>query len=559
MTTYNSGCSFDPCWYDSEAILVSPTSSPNTTTDSDLPSCQNLRSIKSPLTSPYGSDMLKEFPVGSTRYVGRHLVSQLSSIKLHVSHGPLRLQNLTRSDELSPSPLTKTKSGYKFSLMVTTFLGRVYLSLHFLRMLRQLRDPAMTIGWSLSFPTVVSQDSTVMRLARLGDLESLKELFILGKARPSDVLENGRGLLHFAAKAHNIELIGFLLHNGAEINAFDDDGETPLHVQLACTFDGFNATKTSRFLISHGADVMVQSVSGATPSHNFYSPAIESILRFHPEYIDIEAEDEHGLTFFHYMAWSSRSSTKIARLYVEHGAGGALLSARDRAGRIPLHLVAQRGNIPLVAYMLEIMVSKKIELMQADLMGRTAMHYALESKRSGVITLLAEKGVSIHTADSLGRTPLHHAVMQRHVGSLEGLLKLGAIHDLHAVYEKGRTPLHLAQRRKDASEVVRHLLEFGAGQEKTTADMRGRTDRVFEYQYIQRETEADQLEAEGRYCLSPSCRQQMQSTNSGYWRTSRLKVDLVLMILGIFLWKCLKVLIPSLSVSRLHIDFAKKL
>jgi ankyrin repeat protein len=387
----------------------------------------------------------------------------------------------------------------------------------------------------------------------------------LGRKKPSTNLII---LEQCAAKSHNIKLIEFLLQSGAEINASDDDGEyvpfrstqtvthglsnlavsrTSLHVQLSCTSNGSDASETSLFLISHGADIMTQSVSGATPLHNFYTPTVELILKYHSDCIDIETEDDQGMTFFHYMAWSSRSSVEIARLYVENAAGAALLLARDRAGRIPLHLAAQRGNIPLVAYMLEIMVSKKIDLMQRDLMGRTAMHYALESKRTGIITLLAEKGVSIHTADVLRRTPLHHAATKRHVGSLKVLLELGATDDLHAVDEKGRTPLDLARRRKDASEIVLCLLAFEAGEDKIAEDLQESPNGVFEYQNIPQETEGDEREEEERYCLSPLY-WQTQSTDSGYRRTSRLTADLVLMILGIFLWKCLKPIIPSLSL-----------
>jgi hypothetical protein len=116
--------------------------------------------------------------------------------KLHIACGPILLQRWNISDREPQYRATKSKDGYGITVMFTSALGKVSFAIYFLRKCRQFSAPSISIQWNLSFPSLVQDDSVVMRLARMGDVRGLRSLFLQGKARPSDVMENGRGLLH---------------------------------------------------------------------------------------------------------------------------------------------------------------------------------------------------------------------------------------------------------------------------------------------------------------------------------------------------------------------------
>ena len=78
----------------------------------------------------------------------------------------------------------------------------------------------------------------------------------------------GRTPLHYAANEpyyyanseHNLKMVEFLLKAGADVNAKDKEGATPLH--YAAIND---ATKLVEFLLKAGANVNEKTYSGITP------------------------------------------------------------------------------------------------------------------------------------------------------------------------------------------------------------------------------------------------------------------------------------------------------
>ena len=58
------------------------------------------------------------------------------------------------------------------------------------------RQESLSVQWSLSFPSVVPENSAIMRSARDGDVKSVIALFEGGEASYSDTAPNGTSLLH---------------------------------------------------------------------------------------------------------------------------------------------------------------------------------------------------------------------------------------------------------------------------------------------------------------------------------------------------------------------------
>ena len=117
---------------------------------------------------------------------------------------------------------------------------------------KKCRNPQGTLSlhWNLSFPRVVPNDAEVFKFVRQGNVDGVRSIFAMGSGAPSDTASDGTGLLHVcpllcsiskslcfvelillikydqAAVRHgSVEMIEYLIQEGADVNARDDDGE----------------------------------------------------------------------------------------------------------------------------------------------------------------------------------------------------------------------------------------------------------------------------------------------------------------------------------------------
>ena len=72
----------------------------------------------------------------------------------------------------------------------------------------------------------------------------------------------GQTPLHRACEYCNYKISKLLIENGADVNAKDQDGVTPLH--YACHWE-YGSYKVIKFLIENGADVNAKDNDGQTP------------------------------------------------------------------------------------------------------------------------------------------------------------------------------------------------------------------------------------------------------------------------------------------------------
>ena len=160
----------------------------------------------------------------------------------------------------------------------------------------------------------------------------------------------------------------------------------------------------------------------------------------------------------------------------------------DNDGRIPLHLAAQEGHLPVVKILVEhhSPVDKKshdgktalrgaaiegykdcvdylhsvgadIDYRDAD--GRSTLYVLALENKFEVAGLLLDKGAKVDLVDHEGRTALHVAAWQGHYEIVEVLCQYGA--SLDAVDNDNRTALQSAAWQGH-DRVVQYLLEKGA-------------------------------------------------------------------------------------------------
>ncbi len=181
-------------------------------------------------------------------------------------------------------------------------------------------------------------------------------------------------LLHYAAAGGSLDIARMLLAAGADPNAVDGDGQTPLH--WACATQQLDL---ARALLEHGGrpSVSVRSAAGLTPlliavsatatrsvPVSFYKGVVvfASQSAFPPPdlaqlLLDAGADTsarmpKSGNTALHVAA--ERGDAAMVRLLLSHGADRA---ARNAAGLTPLAL-AERGDIRATAAVLRDAVAR---------------------------------------------------------------------------------------------------------------------------------------------------------------------------------------------------------
>ena len=88
--------------------------------------------------------------------------------------------------------------------------------------------------------------------------------------------DDGESPLHFAAMYGNVQITRFLLSTGADIRIVDDEGNTPLHWAAAA-----GQLHQVRLLIDHGAAADAQNKMGQTAAERCGHEHIADFLRTH--------------------------------------------------------------------------------------------------------------------------------------------------------------------------------------------------------------------------------------------------------------------------------------
>ena len=78
----------------------------------------------------------------------------------------------------------------------------------------------------------ISRSRTPLSMEQLTIQEALMKTMDCSKLDAKS--QNGFTMLHHAAKENRPDIIEFLVNSGCNIDAEDDEGQTPLHTKLQC-------------------------------------------------------------------------------------------------------------------------------------------------------------------------------------------------------------------------------------------------------------------------------------------------------------------------------------
>lgn len=318
----------------------------------------------------------------------------------------------------------------------------------------------------------------------------------------------GRVGLSWGTGAGTAAFAKALLDAGADVNARDDRGRTPLHEAVGSRRPGIGDSLVV-VLLEAGADVNARSESGATPMHLALNhPAVvTTLLEFgaDPAAVDtaghvadpfscqnfvthsffalapsdvvagcIEEAASLNATMFrqspvysglfgdrpiHTAAESAGDPATITALLE----AGAALHGRDRSDHTPLHHASQSGTPANVRALLA--AGAQVDMRASGFAvdwgwDWTPLHLAAQNPDPEVVRVLLGAGADVNARAYYGQTPLHLAAGNENSEVAALLLEAGA--DVSAREWMGRTPLHAAAAANENPAVIELLLEAGA-------------------------------------------------------------------------------------------------
>ncbi|MDP0589282.1 MAG: ankyrin repeat domain-containing protein [Candidatus Endonucleobacter bathymodioli] len=264
---------------------------------------------------------------------------------------------------------------------------------------------------------------------------------------------NGNSLLHIACSKGRIEIVNILLSYGADINACDCHGDTPLFLSVIV-----NDWNMFKLLISKNADVNVQNTNGQTALHCAVNA---SMLKYAKSLLDrganINKTNNKQKTAIHLA--SVCSSDYILPLVL----GSTQLPDLDLLD-IDQCTALHRATMLHKVHNVSRLLNSGADVNVRNKNGLTALHLALRPKyltssksnysplpEQVIIAELVNHNANINTVDYNGFTPLHIAACYHTPIILNILLDHDA--DISAKNNIGHTVLHSAMRHGRADNV----------------------------------------------------------------------------------------------------------
>ena len=257
-------------------------------------------------------------------------------------------------------------------------------------------------------------------------------------------------LLHNAAANEQLAVVRYLISKGANVNAKNRDGWTPLHWVAHLNKD----IKVARLLVSKRANVNAKTNSGYTPLE--WAKSMDHASAAVVQYL----ESISGTP-----APTEQAEGNVA---LQSNSTSPDVNAKDERGRTQLHLAARRGDLENV----KSLISKGANVNARDEYGDTPL---LDTKNVEVVKYLVSQGANVNTSNKNGFTLLHTAAYEGDVDVVKFLISKGA--NVNAKNIDGTTPLLHTRASSEYLETVKILVLAGA--DVNAKDNRGNYTPLF--------------------------------------------------------------------------------
>ncbi|XP_041377464.1 E3 ubiquitin-protein ligase MIB2-like [Gigantopelta aegis] len=277
-----------------------------------------------------------------------------------------------------------------------------------------------------------------------GDVAKVRDIIA---QNPQVVNERSKELtcLHIAAHEGKLPIVKLLIEKKSDINATDDDGDTPLIVAT-----GKQQTEVAEYLVRAGAQLDLKNDKGRTAIHNAaYTGQTTLIHALIGRGCDVNVMDESGDTPLH-DAIAEDHTAAAERILTSPKVD---LTKTNERGFNPLHWSAFHGRAGIVEKILQRNKSI-IDSTKED--GFTALHLAAINDHTDVARVLIKQGASVNSKANNGSTPLHVACGECYIEPIQVLISAGA--NVNASDNDGDTPLHLTMMQNQTTDMFKALI-----------------------------------------------------------------------------------------------------
>ena len=234
--------------------------------------------------------------------------------------------------------------------------------------------------------------------ARAGDVDAVTELLDADPDLVRAIDEDGETPLHSAAWRSRYAAATLLLDRGADIEARNNWGRTPL---LIVARETGNA-EMAALLIDAGAEVNVRDRGGESPldlaAWRGFAELVDLLLDEGAELPPPESTEGQYVAMF-------AAEKGLDRLFEMSVDAGVDLGLRNENDGSLLHSASQGGSAEVVARLLD----EGFDPNERDVYGREPLHYAAEMGHQDIARLLLDRGAGIDARSLGGATAFNTA------------------------------------------------------------------------------------------------------------------------------------------------------
>lgn len=274
-------------------------------------------------------------------------------------------------------------------------------------------------------------------------------------------------VLHAAIENHNLELVKFIVtkYRKIGINDYDSSGFTPL---LLAMKDSGNL-EIIDFLIKNGADIKLKTADGVYDS--VVHLAIQANQFDYVDYLlknnlveDINYINARGYSPLH-TALLYNKDINIIDILLKYGADYSLPSKDNKT---TLMLAAGNDEMSILEYALSNKLYSDID--EKDDEGQSALHIvARYGYNPKILETLVAAGADINVKNKMDATILHSAARNDDVNIIRFIVEVLDFEGIEAVDENGYTALHYAAVN-DLYDVFKYLVQLGLDPNKESYD-----------------------------------------------------------------------------------------